>query len=115
MIHVHVFTDQELITGFVAEDHAGFAEEGEDIVCAGVSVLTITAINALEAFEIECEKHVTEGEEPRIELEVKENSDPRKMHDAQVILRTMVIGLADIAQQYPEYVQVMHEEWRQNR
>ena len=27
--------------GFTSEDHAGYAQEGEDIVCAGISALVI--------------------------------------------------------------------------
>ena len=30
--------------------HAGFADSGEDIVCAAISVLTINLINSLEKF-----------------------------------------------------------------
>ncbi len=30
--------------------HAGYAEEGQDIVCAAVSVLMINTVNSLDAF-----------------------------------------------------------------
>ncbi len=36
--------------GFKAHGHAGFSEEGQDIVCAAVSVLTINTLNAIEKF-----------------------------------------------------------------
>ena len=29
--------------GFTSEDHAGYAQEGEDIVCAGISCLLYTS------------------------------------------------------------------------
>lgn len=35
---------------FMIDGHAGYAEAGEDIVCAAVSALVINAINSIEAF-----------------------------------------------------------------
>ena len=32
---------------FVSKGHAGYAEEGQDIVCAAVSVLVINTVNSL--------------------------------------------------------------------
>ena len=37
------------ITGFSCKGHAGYAEEGSDIVCAAVSALSITCANALQS------------------------------------------------------------------
>ena len=36
--------------GFDCLGHAGYAEEGEDIVCAAISALVINTINSLEMF-----------------------------------------------------------------
>ena len=36
--------------GFRAYGHAGYDDEGYDIVCAAISVLTINTMNAIEAF-----------------------------------------------------------------
>ncbi len=33
-----------------SKGHAGYAEEGQDIVCAAVSALIITTVNSLEKF-----------------------------------------------------------------
>ena len=35
---------------FVSKGHAGYAEEGQDIVCAAVSALIINTVNSLEKF-----------------------------------------------------------------
>ena len=34
--------------GFTCEGHAGYADYGQDIVCASISVLVINTINSLE-------------------------------------------------------------------
>ena len=38
--------DNEFL-GFECLGHAGYAEEGEDIVCAGISALVINTVNSL--------------------------------------------------------------------
>ena len=48
MTRVTLFREGERIYGCRAEGHSGWGEEGEDIVCAAVSVLTTTCVNALE-------------------------------------------------------------------
>ena len=35
---------------FISKGHAGYAEAGQDIVCAAVSALIITTVNSLEKF-----------------------------------------------------------------
>ncbi len=49
MIRITLFRQQNRWAGFCAEGHAGYAEEGEDIVCAAVYiVLTTNTVNAIE-------------------------------------------------------------------
>jgi uncharacterized protein YsxB (DUF464 family) len=38
----------ESVTGFRTEGHAGYAEYGNDIICAAVSILVMTTINSIE-------------------------------------------------------------------
>ena len=51
MIQVTIYrNEKEECSGFLARGHAGFSEEGQDIVCAAASVLMINTVNAIEAF-----------------------------------------------------------------
>ena len=51
MIEVRVKkSDSGDIIGFHMSGHAGYAEYGSDIVCAGVSTLAINCINSIEEF-----------------------------------------------------------------
>ena len=51
MIRVTIYKNEKhQCVGFKAHGHAGFSEEGQDIVCAAVSVLTINTLNAIEKF-----------------------------------------------------------------
>ena len=48
MITVTVSKKNNSYISFVSEGHAGYAEEGQDIICAAVSALVINTVNSLE-------------------------------------------------------------------
>ena len=50
MISAVLFREDGRFTGFRAGGHSGYAEAGSDIVCAAVSILTCTCVNALKAY-----------------------------------------------------------------
>ena len=93
--------------GFKALGHAGYAEEGEDIVCAAISILTINTMNAIETFTDADVSLETDEEigfmEYRIYKPTKETS---------LLLDTMVLGLKTMAddENYAEYIDLLFEE-----
>ena len=100
MIRVTLHVKDGLIRGFACKGHAGYAEAGRDIVCAAVSILTTTCVNALETVA---------GVKPRATAKsgLMLISLPRNAgHDAQVILKSMRQGLSDLREEYPEYLQL---------
>ena len=100
MIRVTLRMNGGEITGFESKGHAGFAEEGRDIVCAAVSILTTTCVNALESVAgVKPDTRVSDG---RMTVSLPANAG----HDAQVILRSMRQGLSDLAEEYPAYLQL---------
>lgn len=85
--------------GFIVEGHSNYAERGKDIVCASVSAITQTATLGLQLFgEISILKK--DGY-----LSVSLNDYSR---DQEIILMTMLLGLTEIEEGYPEHVQVEH-------
>ena len=51
MIKVSIYkNDEGKMIGFRLSGHAGYAEHGQDIVCAAVSALVINAMNSIETF-----------------------------------------------------------------
>ncbi len=98
MIRVALRSQDECITGFDVKGHAGYAEAGQDIVCAAVSVLTTTCVNALET--VAGVKPTVKTSDGRMRVVVPKDSG----HDAQVILQTLRQGLRDLAEQYSRYI-----------
>ena len=100
MIRVTLHEKEGEILSFECKGHAGFAEAGRDIVCAAVSVLTTTCVNALETVA---------GVKPQVQARsgLMLVSLPRDAgHDAQVIAKSMRQGLRDLREEYPEYLQL---------
>ena len=93
--------------GFKALGHAGYAEEGEDIVCAAISILTINTMNAIETFTDADVSLETDEERGFIEYRIDE---PTK--ETSLLLDTMVLGLQTMAddENYAEYIDLLFEE-----
>ncbi|MGV0167339.1 ribosomal-processing cysteine protease Prp [Furfurilactobacillus sp. WILCCON 0119] len=93
---------QHQLTTFIMTGHAGAGEYGEDIVCAAVSVLAITTVNALDAVA---------GVHPEITSD-DDNGGYLKvvMHDrnqaAETILATFTLGLTQVAQKYSQFMTI---------
>ena len=47
MTKITIHKTGDKIVGFIVDGHTGFANFGEDIVCASLSLLSITAVNSL--------------------------------------------------------------------
>lgn len=106
MIKIRIIRDeQQRIIAFEVKGHALFAEEGNDIVCAGVSAVTVGAVNAAEALAdtvLECEmrKGLLKAEVP---AGLRADS---KLDSLQLILESMVVMLQTIEHSYGEYVKI---------
>ena len=93
------------ITGFSIKGHSGYAEEGSDIVCAGISALVITIENALCQL-VKLSPVERGGEDGFLEVILPEKMTDKQMQDAQLLLTSLHIGLENIAQAYPDYVRL---------
>ena len=94
MIKITVNKKENAYTGFVSEGHAGYAREGQDIVCAAVSALIITTANAMETLT---------GDRP----EVKEGDGYVSMTFAEtlskegtLLMDALILGLTQIQDSY---------------
>lgn len=108
MIRVTILRENEgVYRGFECIGHAAYAEEGQDIVCAGVSALVINTINSVAYFTKE--RFSTDSDEETgmisFRLEQVEN------HDAQLLMHSLVLGLQGIQNNYGnEYITLAFKE-----
>jgi hypothetical protein len=113
MTSVTFFRQEGRLVGFRASGHTGYAEAGEDIVCAAVSALCQTAVLGVQRV-IGLPVVETEDESaPLLELLLEERFDQALERDADLLLRTLEEGVTDISKQHPAFVRVIHRERRQ--
>lgn len=82
---------------FICEGHTGFANRGEDIVCAAISVLVINTINSLEELTKEPIRVETDEAAGKIRCIFKEH--PLR-ETSQVLMDSLTLGLQQIQSQY---------------
>lgn len=105
MTSVTVAYEGDWIQRLSCEGHAGCEAAGENIVCAAVSVLMETCVNAVE--KIAKVQPLTIVDESKALISITLPSGDRlALHDAQTILRTTVLGLTDISHEYPKLVRL---------
>ena len=111
MISAILYRKNGRYTGYRASGHSGYAEAGSDIVCAGVSALSITCVNAMESLlgisvnpEMEESSGMLSFELPDLE----KSQEP----GAQLLLGALGQGLSDLQESYPGYVKFEIKERR---
>ncbi|MBE5998872.1 MAG: ribosomal-processing cysteine protease Prp [Eubacteriales bacterium] len=98
MTVVDIFKDKEgRYLGFECAGHADDeAEEGEDIVCAGISVLTINTINSLEALAKARISYAAAEEGGELSCRFESPPDEK----ATLLVDSMLLGLRSIRDTY---------------
>ncbi|SDB09397.1 hypothetical protein SAMN02910417_00700 [Eubacterium oxidoreducens] len=87
--------------------HSGFAQEGEDIVCAGISVLAINTVNSIEF--LTKQQFTLNDDEISGDLEMRFSSPAQE--DTALLIESMILGLKMIRKQYGNnYITLMFEE-----
>ncbi|MDD3279608.1 MAG: ribosomal-processing cysteine protease Prp [Lachnospiraceae bacterium] len=100
-------SDQEYM-GFLTENHAGYADAGEDIVCAAISALVTNTVNSMEAFTEDDFAVDVDEEHASIKLMMQEH--PSK--EAELLLKSLSLGLQGIEEDkiYSEFIDIIFEE-----
>ena len=104
-ITVYQNSNQEYV-GFDSYDHAGYDDDGHDIVCAAVSALTINCINSIEVLTgVPAE---TESSEEEASIRFRLLGSPTKQ--SQLLLASYVLGLQSIEEDYGNFLDLVIEE-----
>lgn len=102
--------EQGCIRRFELSGHAGYADHGKDIVCAGVTALGFASVNGLEHFLPQALR-VTQGEDGYLDCQFGDISED-ELNQAQWILQTMKLGIEGIQKEYgPKYIMIETRRW----
>ncbi|MEG0721254.1 MAG: ribosomal-processing cysteine protease Prp [Lachnospiraceae bacterium] len=92
MIAVNVRNDEITVSG-----HAGYAPQGQDIVCAAVTALTQTLIKAIQDLTADkIEYSISPG---KVDIKYGNLSEKSK-----TLVDSFFVGMSMVAGEYPEYV-----------
>ena len=100
------------IARITVSGHAGYADAGEDIVCAGVSALIITCANALQRVAGVEPVIRSDDQNAVMSVAIAQELPDGQRHDAQIILETTAQGLEDISSSYPDHLTCTTTDWR---
>lgn len=103
MTRVIVKATNGKIVSLEASGHTGYAECGEDIVCAALSAIVQTAamgITQVAGIKARIDRDDENGYF-KLTLPVLSGEERR---DADLILETALRGIADVAESYPDFI-----------
>ena len=105
MTRCEFFTQDDRITGFTVCGHSGYAEAGQDIVCAAISaVVTMAEATINEVCGAKAKVRVKEAD-ARITLTLPASCDEEE--SVQAVLAGMMIYLCSLRDDYPDYIEVL--------
>lgn len=88
------------LDGITVDGHAGYAEAGKDIVCAGVTALVENLIDSIEGLTVDTIQYeVSPG---RADIHYKDLSEEGKL-----LVDSFFFGICGIAQDFPEHVKIL--------
>lgn len=106
MINITIYRLKDnRISAFTVSGHADFAEHGKDIVCAGVSAVTIGAVNAIDQLCGISASENAEMEHGYLHYYLPDN-DEEVYEKAQLLLEGMVVSLQSISTSYGKYIKI---------
>ncbi len=114
MVEVRITRDSEgRIRELIVEGHSGAGVKGSDIVCAAVSALAYTAVNALEELAGVRNYTIRDG---YIKCTVPGTLSAEKREISKIVLETVAVGFKQIEfnPEYARYIRVVDKEVRKD-
>lgn len=88
------------LDGITVDGHAGYAEAGKDIVCAGVTALVENLIDSIEGLTVDTIQYeISPG---RADIHYKDLSEAGKL-----LVDSFFLGICSIEQDFPENVKII--------
>ncbi len=98
------------ITGFDSQGHSGYAEAGEDIVCAAItSAIRLVEATINDVLGLAAAVKVRE-EDAFISLRLPGGLAPTAEAACQAILTGMMVYFTELHDEYPDNIEVLEED-----
>jgi uncharacterized protein YsxB (DUF464 family) len=97
--------EDERIVGFSVSGHSGYAEAGQDIVCAAISAVVGMAEATINDVCGAKAKVRVKEEDARITLTLPAVCDEEE--SVQAVLAGLLLYLCNLRDEYPDYIEVL--------
>ena len=94
MIKINITKDEITIKG-----HSGYSEVGSDIVCASLSSISITTVNALLSIDEDCISY--EEKDGYLNIKIKKHNEV-----IDKLIDNMINLLKELEEQYKKYIEI---------
>ena len=109
MTRVEFFDQDGRITGFSCSGHSGYAEEGEDIVCAAVtSAIRLVECTVNDVMGL-CASVKIREKDAKISFRLPGGLSAPAESTCQNLLTGLMVYLTQLHDEYPENIEVMEE------
>ena len=105
MTRCEFFTEDDRITGFSISGHSGYAEAGQDIICAAISAVVTMAEATINDVCGARAKVRVKDESARITLTLPASCDEEE--SVQAVLAGMMLTLCSLRDDYPDFIEVL--------
>ena len=106
MTKITIYKQNGVITKFECDGHTNFGVAGEDVVCAGVSSITQTAVLGVLMVAGVRAKLKRDEQKGYLLFELPKEMSVQESHDAQTILQTMLCGLCDLREGFSDFIEL---------
>ena len=107
MTTVTFLSEGSRIIGFDAQGHSGWAEEGEDIVCAAITSAVRLVESTINDVMGLCASVKVHEETAAIQFRLPGGLAPTAESTCQNLLTGLMVYLAELHDEYPENIEVM--------
>ena len=111
MTKVVFFKSDDTFWGFEEQGHTGFAESGEDVLCAALSSMTMLIINAIEVAYASRVDYDIDEETTNVRVSVRSalpdyEADEKKRYAISGLIMAYYYQLNDLVEEYYDYLEV---------
>ena len=112
MIRAVLYREGKNLTGCRMSGHSGWAEAGNDIICAGASILACSCVNTLEnVYGIIPRMNEVNEEDAILDFDLPAMTEEQN-GKAQVLMSMLRQGLEDLSAEHPQNVKLSIKERR---
>ena len=111
MTKVVFFRSGGVFYGFEEQGHTGFAEEGDDVLCAALSAMTMLIINTVEVAYASDVEYTIDEDTTNIRVRSKAaliefEEDERKRYAVSGLFLSYFYQLSELREEYYEFLDV---------